>query len=147
MIGMPVGYTPTGATAFNLESNTNVVTECTENTVLNPGAGSVIINMEKKKVERGFFYILKMTADGSVIIAEEPIKIERKMRFTELAYELTSNIKPSDNLLSFPSDSLLKHPEQLPSLKGIDNQHLHVVIPTFAEVKPHTFITLQNGHK
>jgi hypothetical protein len=70
MIGLPVGFEAKDSPVFSLVSNTNVVSAWTGNTVFNPSAGTIIVDLEKEKVAQGFFYILKLAAENRVHVAE-----------------------------------------------------------------------------
>jgi len=63
MIGLPIGFEPKTTPIFSLVSNTNVVSAWTGNTVFNPSAGTIVVDLEKEKVASGFFYTLNLAAD------------------------------------------------------------------------------------
>lgn len=50
MIGLPIGFEAKDSPVFSLVSNTNVVSAWTGNTVFNPSAGTIIVDLEKEKV-------------------------------------------------------------------------------------------------
>lgn len=102
MIGLPVGYETKEKLEFNLISNSNVVSNWTENTVFTPSAGTIVVDLEKEKLAKGFFYTLNLVAESRVLVSEEPFKLERSLTFTEIAYELTEQDQPNNFLLSFP---------------------------------------------
>lgn len=74
MIGLPVGFESKTTPVFSLVSNTNVISVWTGNTVFNPSAGTIVVDLEKEKVAAGFFYILNLAADHRILVAEEPFR-------------------------------------------------------------------------
>jgi hypothetical protein len=106
-------------------------------------AGTVTIELAELNLKPGH-YVLHKKLNNMSLKSEESFKVAGKLTFTTLAFELTKDLEPSDNLVKMAEDKKIEFPAKVEAeSKGEDGTFMHIALP-FLSHSTHAYLTLSN---